>query len=61
VNEICHTYAHFGSGLPQSAQYLFAGWFNKYSNISLALAGSVSENHHKEIIWRSVVICSGNT
>jgi hypothetical protein len=41
------TYAHFGSGMPQSAQNLFAGWFNRHSNNSLELAGSGSENHHK--------------
>jgi len=47
------TYAHFGSGMPQSAQNLFAGWFNKHSNNSLALAGSVSVNHHNHMEPRS--------
>ena len=39
--------------MPQSAQNLFAGWFNKHSNNSLALAGSVSVNHHNHMEPRS--------
>lgn len=27
--ELMDTYTHFGSGAPQSAQYLFAGWFRR--------------------------------
>jgi len=27
--ELMDTYTHFGSGAPQSAQDLFAGWFRR--------------------------------
>ena len=42
--ELMDTYTHFGSGAPQSAQDLFAGWFRRWSNLSAALKGPVS-NH----------------
>lgn len=42
VWETADTYAHFGSGVPQSAQNLLAGCFNRCSNLSLALARSTS-------------------
>ena len=42
-----NTYAHFGSGMPQSAQNLLAGWFRRCSSLSLALDGSASVKHWK--------------
>lgn len=52
------TYTHFGSGAPQSAQHLFAGWFRRWSNLSAVLKGPVSEHGSKLSIFENIQIDS---
>jgi hypothetical protein len=53
------TYTHFEYGAPQSAQNLYRDWFSRYSIISLALDGSVSDNNHCK--WFFLHRCKFNT